>query len=328
MIKQSLDLQRVGALATLLITVALLMVISTAKASDSAITENSEKIYTLVAEITVLNRTDQPIQGYIHRIAIPVDGHMQQRVLAVRPDGVSRIERKAFDHGAGEYLELEWDIFANEESIKRVYFDILVDSYQMPVDEVERSPGTLHSVPDKSYLEPSKYIESEASEIVRLARHIERSYSDPEARLRAAYLTPQQLIAYRRQPTRGALYAVTARQGDCTEFSALFVALARALGYPARMTSEFLFTEKRAFSQPNHHAAEVYLNSQWIPVDANLALDPSFGYGFGEGQNRKIVLNRNSVWVWSNLFPRGVSKRRGKVDVSMHWRILDGQGVD
>ncbi|MCA0893950.1 hypothetical protein [Microbulbifer agarilyticus] len=156
MIKQSLDLQRGGALATLLITVALLMVISTAKASDSAITENSEKIYTLVAEITVLNRTDQPIQGYIHRIAIPVDGHMQQRVLAVRPDGVSRIERKAFDHGAGEYLELEWDIFANEESIKRVYFDILVDSYQMPVDEVERSPGTLHSVPDKSYLEPSK----------------------------------------------------------------------------------------------------------------------------------------------------------------------------
>ena len=95
------------------------------------------------------------------------------------------------------------------------------------------------------------------------------------------------------------------------------------MGFPARMTSEFLFTEHREFSQPNHHAAEVYLNGRWIPVDANLALDPKFGYGFGSGAHSKIVLNRNSVWVWSNLWPRGVSKRPGKVDVDMQWTIRD-----
>ncbi len=281
---------------------------------------------TLVAEITIENGTDLPIEGYIHRVAVPVEGHMQQSLERIRHDQVTHFERKSFKHDAGDYVELAWDIPAKSKSTKKVYFDVRVSSYR--IDHSDQGPGkhTKPQPPEKIYLQPAKYIESDSPEIVRLARHIERSYSTSESKLRAAFLTPQQMIQYRRQSTRGALYAVSARQGDCTEYAALFVAIARAMGYPARMTSEFLFTENREFSQPNHHAAEVYLNGQWIPVDANLALDPSFGYGFGVGERSKIVLNRNSVWVWSNLFPRGVSKRSGEVEVDMHWRILDAQG--
>ncbi|AQQ67159.1 hypothetical protein Mag101_05555 [Microbulbifer agarilyticus] len=318
--------QVVRQVAILLLGIPLLVLSSSAENGDSSPPEKVVNAYTLVAEIAIDNGTDIPIEGYIHRVAIPVSGHMQQYLVDIRSDTVSRRARKAFDHEAGEYLELEWDVPANTKSVKHVYFDLLVGAYHLPENEDGWIALSRHPLPDASYLKPSKFVESDAEEIQRLARHIERSYSDPEAQLRAAYLTPQQIIQYRRQPTRGALYAVSARQGDCTEFSALFVALARALGYPARMTSEFLFSEKREFSQPNHHAAEVYWNERWIPVDANLALDPDFGYGFGVGENRKIVLNRNSVWVWSNLFPRGVSKRRGEVSVRMHWRILEGQG--
>ncbi|MBB5210802.1 transglutaminase-like domain-containing protein [Microbulbifer hydrolyticus] len=282
---------------------------------------------TLEAEITVNNDTDTPIEGYVHRVAVPVEGHMQQKLLGIRHDDVARFERKSFKHEAGDYVELEWDIPANTTSTKIVYFDLLVKSYQFSQGARNTERGLqgarARQAPDSIYVKPAKYIESEDDEIVRLAHHIQRSFSDPEAQLRAAFLTPQQMIQYRRQSTRGALYAVSARQGDCTEYAALFVALARAMGFPARMTSEFLFTEHREFSQPNHHAAEVYLNGRWIPVDANLALDPKFGYGFGSGAHSKIVLNRNSVWVWSNLWPRGVSKRPGKVDVDMQWTIRD-----
>ena len=294
----------------------------------SAESRRSSQNLTLVAEITVENGTDSAIEGYVHRVAVPVEGHMQQDLRRIRHDEVTNFTRKPFKHAAGEYVELEWDIPANSTSVKKVYFDLQIKSFQIPsrTRDWRRLPQNVP--PDESYLQPAKYIESDADEIIRLARHIERSYADPEARLRAAFLTPQQIIHYRRQSTRGALYAVSARQGDCTEYSALFVAIARAMGYPARMTSEFLFTEHREFSQPNHHAAEVYLNDRWIPVDANLALDPKFGYGFGVGQKSKIVLNRNSVWVWSNLFPRGVSKRRGEVNVDMYWRILETQGAD
>lgn len=294
----------------------------------SAEARGSSQLLTLVAEITVENGTDSPIDGYVHRVAVPVEGHMQQRLQNIRHDAVTSFTRKSFKHGAGDYVELEWDVPANSTSVKKVYFDLLVTSYRIPSRQRDWQRLTQQPPPDVSYLQPAKYIESDADEIVRLARHIERSYADDEERLRAAFLTPQQMIQYRRQSTRGALYAVSARQGDCTEYAALFVAIARAMGYPARITSEFLFTEHREFSQPNHHAAEVYLNGRWVPVDANLALDPKFGYGFGVGQQSKVVLNRNSVWVWSNLFPRGVSKRPGDVNVDMQWRILDTQGAD
>lgn len=280
---------------------------------------------TLVAEITVENNTSAPLEGYLHRVAMPVQGHMQQRLIGVRQSGNEPLQRKAYRNGVGEYIELEWDIPAHTRSVRRIYFELLVHSYDFTRSgQPEVVAHKIDGNEDRDlaeFLKPSENIESDSKQIVRLARQIEHNYSEPEARLRAAFLTPQQLINYRRQTTKGALYAVTHREGDCSEYAALFVALARAMGFPARMTSEFLFTSEIEFSQPNHHAAEVYLNGQWIPVDANLALDPEFGYGFGVGGSKKLVLNRNSVWVWSNLWPRGTSERAGNVGADMHWRI-------
>jgi transglutaminase-like putative cysteine protease len=94
------------------------------------------------------------------------------------------------------------------------------------------------------------------------------------------------------------------------------------MGVPARLTSEFLFSKHNEFSEPNHHAAEVYLDGHWIPVDPNLALESSLGYGFGRSAVSKVVLKRDGSWVWSSRVP-GVSKqyRDESIDVSMHWDI-------
>lgn len=305
---------------------ALLLLISGASAGVAEKSEAESKRITLVAEITITNGTNSSINGYVHRLALPVEGHMQQSLLAIRHDGVESFEKKSLKDDNGSYIELEWDIPKQSKSIKKVYFDLLVKPYNLAGGSNKRRLFTQSSAQNAAYLQPQRYIESNAEEVVKLARHIQHSFSDPESRLRAAFLTPQQIIQYRNQPTKGALYAISARQGDCTEYATLFVALARAMGYPARTTSEFLFTEHRGFSQPNHHAAEVYLDGRWVPVDPNLALDPSFGYGFGVGKASKVVLNRNFGWVWSNLWPRGTSDRRGEVDADMYWRIQNYSG--
>ncbi|WP_105103776.1 transglutaminase-like domain-containing protein [Microbulbifer pacificus] len=283
-------------------------------------TVGSGQKVTLIAEIQIVNKSNLPISGYVHRISIPVNGHWQQELLQIRHDPVKSAIRKPFKDTAGEFLEIVWDIPANAQSVRKVYFELLLRDFHYPSQTTEWSEHLRQSEPQESYLQPAKYIEADSVEIRRLAQQIERSYSSSEGRLRAAYLLPQQIIQYRPQPNRGALYAVSVRQGDCTEFSALFVALARAMGYPARMTSEFHFRERRSFDRPNHHAAEVYLNERWIPVDPNLALDPSSGYGFGYGGRTKVVLNRNSVWVWSNRWPKGFNKKN-QVEVDVQWHI-------
>lgn len=278
---------------------------------------------TLVAEVKVTNDTDAPVVGYVHRIAAPLEDHLQQMVLAVRHDSVSSFERKPFEHAAGEYVEMQWDIPANSVSIRKVYFDLRVSPYRVHFNQGDRRGIPKQRETEEHYLQPSRFVESDANEIRRLARDIQHKYVSPEQQLRAAFQLPQDLIRYRHQANRGALYALTERQGDCTEYAALFVALARAMGYPARMTTDFLFSVQRDFRQPNHHAAEVFLGDRWIPVDPNLALEAKFGYGFGVGSDKKIVLNRNTVWVWSNLWPSGVKEQPGKLDVDMHWYIVD-----
>jgi len=102
----------------------------------------------------------------------------------------------------------------------------------------------------------------------------------------------------------------------------VFVALARAMGYPARLTSEFNFSEDSEFDQPNHHAAEVFMGGQWIPVDPNLGTDNKSDYGFGVTGLHKIVLKRDGSWVWSSS-SRGVAKayREGNVAVQLRWSI-------
>lgn len=271
---------------------------------------------TLTAEIVVDNRSGVDINGYTHRISVPLDDHMQQRLVSINYAYPEKPKRKPHKFDNGEYIELEWDIPAYTKSRRKVEFNLELNRY-----DFRRDTATTQSMPPPQYLQPRKFIESDSEPIRKLAAHIRDAFDTDEDRLRAAYLTPQQILDYDVQSTKGALYAVNEGSGDCTEYAALFVALARAMGYPARTTSEFLLTSRKDFSQPNHHAAEVYIGDRWIPVDPNLALDPAFGYGFGIGGKDKIVLNRDFTWVWSNLWPRSVREVRDMVDVDIHWYV-------
>lgn len=275
---------------------------------------------TLTAEVTVVNNSERNIHGYVHRFSVPVSGHLQQKLIAIRYDYPEGYKRKPHKRGDSDYVELRWDIPAGSTSVRKVHFDLELFAY-----DYRKQPGSAGSQPSPRYLRPARFIESDSSAIRRLAAQIERTYETDEDRLRAAFLLPQQLIDYKVQSTAGALYAVQKGKGDCTEFAALFVALARAMGYPARMTTDFLLTRRSEFRQPNHHSAEVYLHGNWIPVDPNLALDPKFGYGFGVGKAKKIILNRDFSWVWSNLWPREFRGYSRYADVKVRWQVKKGK---
>ena len=68
---------------------------------------------------------------------------------------------------------------------------------------------------------------------------------------------------------KGAHYALSKKQGDCTEFADLFVALARAVDIPARRVSGYLAPESGVLKPTNFHDwAEFYDNGVWRIADA------------------------------------------------------------
>jgi transglutaminase-like putative cysteine protease len=101
---------------------------------------------------------------------------------------------------------------------------------------------------------------------------------DPLAKARAIY---DYVIATMRYDKSGtgwgngdAIWACTAKRGNCTDFHSLFIGMMRAAGIPARFEIGFpLPTDQHAGTIPGYHCwAQFYVEPYgWIPVDASEA---------------------------------------------------------
>jgi Transglutaminase-like superfamily len=128
------------------------------------------------------------------------------------------------------------------------------------------------------YLRPEPFIESDAPEIQAEAKRATQGLDDPRARAERLVRHVNQLIE--KKPTvslPSALEVLRTRVGDCNEHTALYVALARAAGIPARVAVG-LVSMRGAFYY--HAWAEVYLSAgarrgMWIPMDPTLDQVPA-----------------------------------------------------
>jgi transglutaminase-like putative cysteine protease len=92
-------------------------------------------------------------------------------------------------------------------------------------------------------------------------------------------------------------YACDARRGNCTDFHAIFIGYARAVGIPARFSIGFPLPADRGAGQVSgyHCWAEFYVKGiGWVPVDASeAAKDPSKReYFFGAHDENRVEFTR------------------------------------
>jgi transglutaminase-like putative cysteine protease len=92
-------------------------------------------------------------------------------------------------------------------------------------------------------------------------------------------------------------YACDVRRGNCTDFHAIFIGYARAMGIPARFSIGFpIPSERGQGSVAGYHCwAEFYANGiGWIPIDASeAAKNPSLReYFFGAHDENRVEFTR------------------------------------
>ena len=123
------------------------------------------------------------------------------------------------------------------------------------------------------YLRPEPLIESDAPEIRAEAEKAVRGVTGPRAQ--AERLTRYVNALIDKKPTvslPSALEVLRTKVGDCNEHTALYVAMARALGIPSRVNVGLVFTRGAFY----YHAwPEVYIDEgrgrgYWLPVDPTL----------------------------------------------------------
>lgn len=149
----------------------------------------------------------------------------------------------------------------------------------------------------QEYTKPEKYVESNNPMIIEVARNITNGCSDPLNASRIICTWVNQYLNYSgfSASTRGALWALTNKNGDCTEYSDLFVALCRAHGIPARFIDGVDLSSVntwgvQSWEKIGHDWAEVYLqNIGWVWVDPT-----SDQFSCSDGQHMAIQLGQYS----------------------------------
>ena len=130
------------------------------------------------------------------------------------------------------------------------------------------SPVQALAIP-AAWLAPERYIESDDPGIRTLASTLRQGGAVETARAIYEWVDAHLAYAGYIAEDLGAVYALTRRTGDCTEYADLVVALARASGIPARMIGGYVVDHDSAPRPEEYHNwAELHLDGRWRIVDA------------------------------------------------------------
>lgn len=129
----------------------------------------------------------------------------------------------------------------------------------------------------REYLSPEPLVPLDGP-VRALAVETTRGLRTDAQKARAIYEKVTAMMKYDKSGTgwgRGdAIWACDAKRGNCTDFHALIIGMARSQGIPARFAIGFPLPEKRGQGEiPGYHCwAEMYVRGHgWVPVDSSEA---------------------------------------------------------
>lgn len=213
--------------------------------------------------LTFTNPLDRPLQGQSFWCYLPANLAQAQRLREVQVSMAHSVQSDVHGH---RILALSFDRFAPlAQKIVTVTAEV-----ELAPEPEEDAPSAAQTLPGRgAWLSAERYIELDAPEIRALAAQLRRETDLASARAIYEWVRDNLHYAGYLADDFGALHALFNRRGDCTEYADLVVALARAVGIPARMVGGYV-TDRDAAPKPQdyHNWAQLYLGGAWHTVDS------------------------------------------------------------
>jgi len=222
-----------------------------------------------------------PAGAKMSRVWIPLpQSDRYQTVADLKIDTHLKYTKQREPEYGNEYLFLEIPASkVTEPEEVRVTFQVSRREHRVAVGAqgVAAQPRGVAAKDLQRFLEPDRRVPL-SGVIAELSAQETRGKQDPLAKARAIYDYVVATMRYDKSGTGwgngDAIWACTAKRGNCTDFHSLFIGMMRAAGIPARFEIGFpLPPEQHEGAIPGYHCwAEFYVEPYgWIPVDASEA---------------------------------------------------------
>lgn len=222
-----------------------------------------------------------PVGGKTLRIWIPLPkSDPYQAISSLKIESPFPYAKHHDPEYGNEYLYLQVPVASvNSLAEVRVDFQVARQEHRVSFDAHPVStPAAVLDAPDfRRFLQPDRRVPLQGV-IAELSAQETRGIQDPLEKARAIY---NYVIATMRYDKTGtgwgngdAIWACTAKRGNCTDFHSLFIGMMRAAGIPARFEIGFpLPADRHDGSVPGYHCwAQFYVQPYgWIPIDASEA---------------------------------------------------------
>ncbi len=227
--------------------------------------------------LRVQNTTNLAIKDAQVVVFAPVARTATQRcgqIKASRPHTVSK------DGLGNQSIAFQWDIFP---PLSTRFVTVQGDV------KIWEKPQKHKTIEVKDFLRAEPFIESDDNHIRSQAEKLKAATSLQTVHTVFDWVADHISYSGYVSRNRGAAYALTYGKGDCTEYAALFVALCRANGIPARPLGGFVCSKSMLVDSSDYHNwAEFYLDNRWHIADP---------------QNRKIMTNTPYYIAFQNIRP-------------------------
>ncbi|MFC1617859.1 transglutaminase family protein [Patescibacteria group bacterium] len=245
--------------------------------------------YRVSTEMTMINEGAEPTTKLKAWLALPRDIEPYQKVISMNIDPAQYKEIN--DKEGNNYAEIDMPNLSPGETAS-INGEFIIEVNQVNLDLADCEGDIIDD-----YLGAEEFIESEDPEIQKIANQLTRGKNNvcEKAEVIYNYVADEMFYAGYIPEESGAAVALSTKQGDCTDFADLFIALSRASGIPARFAEGVVYNPGAVgLGEIKHDWPEVYFPGiGWAPVD------PTFGQSidmrdsqFAEADGDHIIITQ------------------------------------
>jgi len=212
---------------------------------------------------------------YIKRFQItPLEKSQNVKIITIIPQDYKNRQKitdisfsikpnRIFNNGNNRYAEF---VIENINENMEIYIKCLIEIFKYDLNEANKTNFINKFESKKSlsiYLNEEKFIESNDPSVIDITKQFNTKNKTDLVKQIYNFVISNMTFEMQKEE-KGALFALNNKKGRCMEYSALFIALCRASGLPARQIYGYNPLERAIL----HAWAEVYLdNLGWVPFD-------------------------------------------------------------